>query len=70
VASKRRLAFSKQDEEDLAELERLLEMGEKAYSGGFEDGQRKMIVEKTRLWRETWVLPRIRRLLDRARGEK
>jgi hypothetical protein len=66
--------------EDLRELVRYLEMGPRAYGAGSvqlepgwvdENGwvsgedATKFVVEQTKLWRETWVLPKLRRLLAR-----
>ena len=65
---------------DLRELVRYLEMGPRAYGAGSvhlepgwvdENGWvqgedvTKFVVEQTELWRETWILPKLRRLLAR-----
>jgi len=60
---------------DLRRLIRLLEMGPKEFStGGNEhpvtlkpEEMTDFIRERTRDWRETWVLPPLRRLLEREK---
>lgn len=62
---------------ELRELVRYLEMGRGAFGAsafylepnchGWVDAEvvTKFIVEQTKLWRETWILPKLRRLLER-----